>query len=291
MNKLFVLIPVLLAELTFSACDKVESPYTEGPPIDTTSCPVPEFPDDTDHQKVVLIEEYTGHACVNCPVAAMTAHEIIHNNPGKAILLTIHAGYFAETEPGNYSLDLNSATGTDLHAFIGIQDNPAATFNRKFIGGNRIFLAPTSWESTFVDVQDTTPVLDMQMITQYNASENKVCVHVQTEYLVNLSANLKIAIYVAEDSIVGYQKNNDAIAGPIPEIPDYVFMHVLRGAVNGTWGAALSNTLTTAGTKKVSSYSYALNPAWVPKHCHLVAIVYNADTDEILQAVEAPVIP
>lgn len=291
MKKNIFILPALFAIISFAGCDKIEEPYTIGNPIDTTSCPAPEFPVDNDHQKVVLIEEYTGHLCVNCPAAAITAHDIVHNNPGKAVLLTIHAGYFAETEPGDYSLDLNSATGTDLHTYIGIAGNPAATFNRKFVGGNRIFEASSAWATTFQAVQDTTPLVDMQMITQYNSSTNKVCVHVQTEYMTDISSNLKIAIYIAEDSIVGYQKNNDVVAGPTPEIPDYVFMHVLRGSVNGTWGADLSNSMTIAGTKKVTSYSYALNAAWVPKHCHMIALVYNADTDEILQAVEAPVIP
>jgi hypothetical protein len=65
----------------------------------------------------------------------------------------------------------------------------------------------------------------------------------------------------------------------------------LRGAIGGAWGVDLSNTTIVATTKLVSSYSYTLPAAWVAEHCHVIAVVYNADTDEILQAVEEDVIP
>jgi len=294
MKKLIFLLLIVITAVFFIQCDKIEPPYTEGdpiPPIDTTECPIPDFPADTHHVKTVLIEEYTGHTCVNCPTAAITAHDIVSTYGEKAVLMTIHAGYFAETESGNYSLDLNTTPGTALHTEFGIAGNPAATFNRKYVGGSRVFEAYTAWETTFVQVQDTVPVLDMQMITNFNSSTNKVCVHVQTEYLVDLSSPLKIAMYVTEDSIIGYQKNNNSLIGTTPDIVDYVFMDVLRGAINGAWGTDLSTTAVIAETKKVTSFSYTLNSGWVADHCHVIAVVYNADTYEILQVVEGEVTP
>lgn len=154
-----------------------------------------------------------------------------------------------------------------------------------------IFESPAAWETTFIDAQDTVPVLDMQIINNYDAVDKKVCIHVQTEYLVDMDRNLNIAVYITEDSIVGYQRNNNASVGTTPEITDYVFMHVLRGAVNSTWGAVLSNSLVTAGTKTITSYLKHLDPLWIPQHCHVVALVYDVDTDEILQAAEMKITP
>ncbi len=288
-------IPFLIAGLAIFiySCDKINPPYTVGgdEPIDTTLCPVPDFPADTHHVKTVLIEEYTGHTCVNCPTAAVVAHDIKSNYGEQVVLMTIHAGFFAEVESGNYSLDLNSATGTELHSYIGITNNPAATFNRKYIGGSRIFESSGAWEATFIQAQDTVPVLDMQMIINYNEAANRACIHVQTEYLVGLDRNLKLAVYVTEDSIVGYQKNNNSGIGTTPDIANYVFMDVLRTAVNGTWGTDLSTTAIAAGTKTVSSFKLTPNAAWNDDHCHIIAIVYDADTDEILQAVEEKMTP
>lgn len=175
--------------------------------------------------------------------------------------------------------------------YIGIASNPAATFNRKFIGGVRIFEAFGGWETNFTDVQDTLPLVDLQMILNYSAPDNRCCIHVQTEYLVNLSMNLKLAVYVTEDSIIGYQKNNNAAIGTVPEIPNYVFMNVLRGSVNGTWGSDLSSGPVTAGTKTISSLKLIPAAGWVPEHLHIIAIVYNADNDEVLQVISEKMVP
>ena len=164
-------------------------------------------------------------------------------------------------------------------------------FNRKKIGGSSIFTSPAAWESTFIAASDTVPVLDMQIINDFNETEQRVCIHVQTEYLADLDRHLKLAVYVTEDSIVGYQKNNNSSLGPVPDWPDYVFMHVLRGTVNGTWGEDLSTSLVTEGTKIISNYKLILNSNWEDNNCHIIAFVYDADTDQILMAAEKKLEP
>jgi len=104
---------------------------------------------------------------------------------------------------------------------------------------------------------------------------------------VNTNRNLKIAIYITQDSIYGYQKNNNSSYGSVPDITNYTFMHVLRGSVNGTWGAILSTGAVTAGTKKIVSYKTFLDPAWEDDLCNIVAVVYDSDTYEIVQVQEA----
>jgi hypothetical protein len=88
------------ATLVLGSCDEIDPPYMDGvqtPPIDTTECPIPTFPADTHHVKVVLLEDYTGHKCVNCPTAAEIAHNLQITYGEKIILMAIHAGFFAET--------------------------------------------------------------------------------------------------------------------------------------------------------------------------------------------------
>jgi hypothetical protein len=242
-----IILPALfvLALLVFSTCDKVEPPYIDGNQniTDTTECPVPTFPVKTSHVKTILIEEYTGHTCPNCPNGATVIHNIKTANPDKAISVAIHAGFLAEPETGNYSLDLRTAVGNELNTTLGIAVNPSATFNRKTIGGTKIFESPSNWASTFIQA-DMAPVIDMQMINDYDHTLSRCCIHIQTEFLDDVTGDLKLAVYITEDSIVGYQKTL-----PIgTEIPDYVFMDVLRGAVNSTWGDVFSTGTVTAGT-------------------------------------------
>ena len=81
MNKYFILILGLL--LYFSSCDIVETPYmnNENVNIDTNS---------NNYVKKVLIEDFTGHLCPNCPQAANEI-DAIHNIYGDQIIaIAIH---------------------------------------------------------------------------------------------------------------------------------------------------------------------------------------------------------
>jgi hypothetical protein len=290
MKKLIIpAVFIFLSGLLLSSCDKINPPYTEDNnlPVDTTECPIPDFPVKTQHNKVVLLEEYTGHYCPNCPTAATIAHNMVNKYPDSLIVIAVHSGYFAGQFPPEYTLNLTNTTGETLHDYFGINPNPAAIFNRKSINGSLIDEAYAAWESDFLSVVDTLPVLDMQIINNYNEAEKKVCIHIQTEYLVDLDRSLKLAVYITEDSITGNQKTN---VSPYI-IPNYVFMNVLRGAVNNTWGDDLSTTAITAGTKKISNYKLSLDPSWNDDQCYIVAFVYDAGSEEILMAAKEKVSP
>jgi hypothetical protein len=85
------------------------------------------------------------------------------------------------------------------------------------------------------------------------------------------------------------QKNNDPLVGPVPDIIDYIHMHMLRDAINGTWGKALTSSDSTAsgGSSIIRTYAYTVNAAWKAKNCAVIAFVYDTDTKEILQVEEA----
>ena len=45
--------------------------------------------------RVVLVEEFTGIDCVNCPIGSDKLEQINYQNPGKIVIVGIHAGFFA----------------------------------------------------------------------------------------------------------------------------------------------------------------------------------------------------
>ncbi len=61
MKKIFYIISIIILYI-FVSCDKVEPPYIENPVIIDTN--------NNEGTKRVLIEEFTGHLCPNCPEAA-----------------------------------------------------------------------------------------------------------------------------------------------------------------------------------------------------------------------------
>ena len=292
-RKHYSVLLLLSVLFIFISCDKTEPPYMElpeNPPPDTTECPVPDFPADTHHVRTVLLEDYTGHTCVNCPEAASIAAGLKLTYGEKLVVIAVHSGYFAEPESGNYSLDLRCPAGEELHDHFSITNNPAGIFNRKEIGGTTIFEDPSAWNAQIAALTAVAPEIDMQLITELDETNRKLCCHVRTEFLQAGSKNLNLALYIIEDSIVGYQKNNKPAYGTVPDITNYTFMHVLRGTINGTWGDALSTGSVAAGDFKISSYRTTLNAAWDARHCHVIAIISDSDTKEVLHVVEAGVI-
>ena len=87
-----------------------------------------------------------------------------------------------------------------------------------------------------------------------------------------LSANLQL--WLTESNIVSFQLTDEGY------IFDYVHNHVLRDAVNGTWGEAVQ--LTADATQL--TYTYNVPEEWNAQHMAVVAFVSNEDG--VLQVIE-----
>jgi len=82
----------------------------------------------------------------------------------------------------------------------------------------------------------TDLLLDLQIITQYDADSNDFAAHIQIHLLQDFQHTLNLSAFIVEDSIVSAQKdyNEDPTV-----IEDYTHRHVLRASLNGTWGDPL----------------------------------------------------
>ena len=112
-----------------SSCDIIEEPYlnNNGGGVDTTS---------NQYVKNILIEDFTGHLCQNCPDAAREL-EAIHDVYGAQIIgLAIHVGNtFARPYPlseAKFTYDFRSKWGEELDNFFNITDAglPKGMINR-----------------------------------------------------------------------------------------------------------------------------------------------------------------
>lgn len=278
------------------SCDKVEPPYMNV--TDVSDCPVPTFPDITSPQHTVLIEEFTGHECVYCPTGAFYLHQIEESFGDSVVVLAIHASGLSEPGAAPWDLDLRPLDNTGqiligeiLYTDFQVPAEPRAMFNRKkFDGTNYSYGTPSTWQDKVVQELNEPKELSMQMINDYDAAARKLCIHVKTKFFAPNSQNLKIAVFIAEDSIVGYQLNNNASVGTTPEITDYVFMDVVRVGLLGAYGEVLTSGNVAQDSAVVRTYKKILPASWVDRHCKVVAYVYDVDTKVILQAVEAKVI-
>ncbi|CAN5320238.1 hypothetical protein BH10BAC1_BH10BAC1_03170 [soil metagenome] len=303
MKKLLALL--FFASIIFASCDYVEMPYpkTNANLGDTATCPNPTFPALTVHTKKILIEDFTGHTCGNCPRAAKELHEIDSIYPGKIVGLAIHVGGFASPAP-TYSgspataflADYRTTPGDDYDAAFGASDFglPQGMFNRKDFDA----VAQThlkffqSWKKYAASIVSEPSVVDLQMIADFDASTRKICLSVKDSFLTTMSDTLKIVVLLTQDSIIDWQDNVGVITST------YVHRHMLRDAItpSGAWGESLVSGAITPSLTHTKKFAYTIPASYKsivcgPNKCHLIAFIYKVRTYEIIQVEEIKLTP
>jgi len=272
MKKIALLI--MVAALTLVGCDVVEGPYMTLSDREDVTVDFPELNPDEVYRKV-LMEEYTGHRCSNCP----TAHQILdqlHTLYGDTLVIVgIHATSLANPNL-DYPYDFRTEVGTQLANDFGINAIPAAIFNREIHTGG---WGKDEWMGHLREMDRSTVPAAIQLINQYDASSAQLKVNAQVTMLEEYNHPLYLSIFLIEDGIVQPQLSG------LTQITDYTHNHVLRAAINGTYGSYL----TTDGLlEKDNAYTYACSTSflehdWKAANCTVVAFLYDRVNGEVLQ--------
>ena len=279
MKKFYAIVAAIIFGIfIFSACEKVEPPY-----IDNNNNPVPP---DTGNQsvKTVLLEDYTGHKCPNCPDAAREAERLLETyGKSKVVVIAVHAGFFAVPHPGTiFDLDLNSDAGTEWDNYFGISNvgNPKGMIDWVEFADGRI-LDWGKWDAKVSEELEKTPQKKLNINNSFNTGNKKLTTTVSGQFLENMEGDYFLQVCITEDSITGAQLDG------IDVIENYVFMHVLRGDINSAWGEKINDNGTTEQNQEFEkTYSITLNNDWVPEHCYVVAFVYLDSDKSVIQAAE-----
>lgn len=262
---------VIMVAIILNSCDKVEGPVKEVLP-----------PPAGDRK--VLVEDYTGHRCGNCPRAAKALYDLKATYGDNLIIMGVHAGGFANVFPPSapyYTYDFKVPEGIELDADFGISvaGNPNGMVNRRQVNGTYI-IPPTKWLdeiSAVLTNPDPLPV-SITINNDYNSATRSLQTEVKTEFFTDLSGVYKLCVFMVEDSIVNWQKDYDATP---EDIEFYVHREVLRGSMNGTYGVPISTT--SLGDISTLNYSKTLDPSWSDEHFSVIAFLYNDQTKEIIQ--------
>jgi len=272
------LIVSLVSLLLFSACDKVEPPYMHDKNTSNN--------DTAAYYRVVLLEDFTGHKCINCPAAAAIAKDIEGLLAEKVVIIAVHAGYFATPDPGGlYTNDFRTTEGTEIDDYfaVGAAGNPNGLVNRRLFDGNRI-VGPTDWAGRISEISAEPPSAFLTIEHTYNSQSKQLDVSVTSLCLENMDGDFYLSVFITEDSIIAPQRNNNEAYGPKPDIVNFVHQHVLRASLNGTWGDLVFSGNIEAGNSIGKTYQYILPQAFVAKNCYLVAFLHNNETKEVIQA-------
>ena len=283
MNRLLLFAVLSTMILTMTSCDVIDGDPRETPtgPVDTNTI-----------RQNVLLEDYTGHTCPNCPAATEIADQIVDAfGDDRVFVVAVHAGPFAVPRPPKYALDLRTPEGTELdntfkNSRIG---NPNGLINR-VTAGDRFVYPKEMWSTAVADLLDNTPTVNISIKNKtFTESTKTLTFTAEINYLEAGSSDYHIVAWITEDGMIGTQTDNRKTPS---DVENYVFKHVLRGSINGTWGEQLSQTDVPLGTKisKDFSFTFPANKDWVPENCDLIVYVHrHATTKEVLQVVKTEV--
>ena len=269
------------------SCDEIDNPYKvkNGPVVDTSKS-----------ARKILIEEFTGSQCPNCPAAGDLAKSIEETYQGNVIVVSVHAGDLAQPKPAEgFPYDFTTDVGDELYSYFGVSFTPTALINRTDASASSKVFAKGSWEQKVAALNGLKAPVRIDLNAEFAEASNTLTANVEVYYPQAGSANHALVVYVLEDSII--QPQLDKRADP-DLIQNYCHNHVLRCSMNSIWGEKLSSEDIPLGTKIKKTYTVTKGQSgfpnsadWVAKHLKVVAFVIDKDaTNEILQVEEAHVV-
>lgn len=274
--------------LAFWGCDIV--PYNQAheindTPIDTGTTEIA--------RQVILLEDYTGHTCGNCPIAHAEAKRLAEKYGDRLIIMSLHIGFYAKpktsTPDGSYREDFRTAAGNALEAQFNVEPAglPKGLINRSRFGGSNIaILNSTDWEGKIQQIlNEPSKGIKIEMTPTINAGNGNLTVQSKVTFQKGYDGQLKAAMYLTEDSIVSWQK----IYGNNPEdVQNYLHRHVLRGdlRIDGDVDLVNNGEPLTINQMISNGWSTQVNAKVNINKSHVVMVLFNPANGEIIQTGE-----
>ncbi|MCA0431199.1 MAG: Omp28-related outer membrane protein [Bacteroidetes bacterium] len=286
--KLKLTILILSLTAIVISCDKVKNPI-ENPTVGNSNSTVNPYTFYSKNNitkcnfKKVLLEDYTGQQCGNCPPAAVVAHNIGDQYKDTVIAIAVHAGFFSKTN-STFPTSYTTTVGNDWDASSGFgvssAGNPNGMINRKDYGSGKI-KPQGAWQGYVELAKKEIQKVKLELFLNYDGGTRQLSAMAKVKFKATHPNNTKINLVLMEDSIIGPQK--DYLQLP-DVVPNYVFMHMLRGSLNGSWGVTAKNTpIAVNDSMSVSYDNYAIPSNFKDKDMYLVAFVYDELDKTILQ--------
>lgn len=260
------------ALMTFFSCDEQKRVITPFVP---------------EGNKIVLLEEFTGKGCTNCPKGSREIENLLTQLPNNLVAVSIHAGFFANPEFFPLGLyDLRTEDGEFLYNYIGAPlGYPSGSVNRTPVNGD-IQLSLNQWASAITQHLQEEPVVDISVTSGYDVDTRVLTIQTSAIGKENVTGDIRLSVMLTESGIVDAQ--DDFEAGGI--VNDYVHRHVLRDMLTPAAGESVATNMSI-GQIVNRTYTMTIPDTWSPAHMEVIAFVsqVNGNSFPILQAVQAHV--
>jgi len=243
-------------------------------------------PDTTTYTRKILVEDYTGHTCPNCPIAAAALKQLELDYPGQVVAIAPHVSSLADPGPitSIWYYNFKTQCGDDWDAEFTISNNglPKGMVNRLgYPVANA--LEYSLWDDTVANLVNIPADAAIEISNTYNSSTNTVQTTISSKFVNELQGNYFLSVVYTEDSMI--QPQALPANAPHPVDTFYMHMHALRGDINGSWGELIATDPLENSTVS-KTYSKQLKSDAIPENCKVVAFIYREGTYEVIQAEE-----
>lgn len=215
--------------------------------------------------RAILIEDFTGQRCVNCPTGTEIINGIVDTyGEDNVIAVGVHSGPLGFA--GNSkAVGLMTDTGNEYYTHWDKENKmgqPWVIFNRKTSPDSHY----NNWAAMVSTIISEKANLSVKIDNAYDVATRTLTTKVGADG-VNGTVNGKLQVWIVEDGVKALQMMPDGKSNK-----EYIHNHVFRAAVNGTWG---EDVTVKEGETTTMKYSYKLPEAWNADNIAVVAFVYN----------------
>jgi hypothetical protein len=292
MKKAFFFLAVI--SFFILGCDKVEVPQQAGGS---------EILPATDTIRKILIEDFTGHLCQNCPPAARMMDSLERAYPGQIIGVAVHYDFWAApcltpqdlpqgAPPGSFTEDFRVAAEDAAYQATFTTSNfylPAGLINRSNFFPSLLPVQLSGWSSTVATLLAQPMTAYLKITPSYNSASRMLNVNVTGEFMTDTTGNYNVALFLVEDSLIGYQKDASVSIGGL--VANYRFDHVFRGCINTpgniTGDPVIAGTISAhTGINYMMPNAFHVSNSFNDQRCKIVAFLYKTSDQGVLQAAE-----
>jgi len=223
-------------------------------------------------ERTVLIEDFTGQKCVNCPAMADQL-ALYANNYGhdKVVIVAHHSGSFSMGIPAVLN-PLHNEESQHYFDLFGMNAQPAVIINHSgsIINTSNEVAAPLA-----TALSQETPVT---INAAAAVKEEKIEVTAEINTVERID-DVKLMVWILENNIKAVQFFPNNIVEK-----EYAHNHVFRKSMTAIDGESLGTL--AAGSNTERTYSVALESAWNKEKLDIVVVVMKNNVAENVKKVE-----
>ena len=179
-------------------------------------------------KKAVLLEEYTGVGCGNCPDGAALAATIKQVAGDAFYIISIHEGHYSE----NVTVDYRTEWGAALLEQAGDVGFPQGSLNRIPYEGTTMNANRGSWTKRTKALMQEDAEVNLYMEASVDAQSREMNIKVEYCYPGTVAEDFHLLnIALLQNHVIGYQNGGGN---------NYSHEHMLRDLITGQWGDTLS---------------------------------------------------